>query len=157
LSSANGHAPTAPELLEAPNILEYPYSRSTGPVIGAFMTALRDGKIIGGKSPSGQVIVPPTEYDPQTSEAISELVDVGSAGVVTTWAWVRQPRAKHPMSEPFAWALVKLDGADTAMLHVVKAVGPDAMRSGMRVVAKFKDEREGHIKDIECFIAEEGK
>jgi hypothetical protein len=28
------------------------------------------------------------------------------------------------------------------------------MSTGMRVAAKWRDEREGHINDIECFVAE---
>jgi uncharacterized OB-fold protein len=142
-------------VLEAPNVLEFPFSRSTGPVIGEFMTALRDeAKIKGARTRSGKVVVPPTEYDPETGEDIEGLVDVSSTGVVTTWAWVRQPRDKHPLDRPFAWALIKLDGADTAMLHAVDAGSPEAVSTGIRVCAKFRDTREGHIKDIEYFVPE---
>src|SRR5579872_351297 len=83
-------------VLEAPNVLEFPYTRSLGSVIGAFMTGLRDQKILGAKTKGGKVIVPPTEYDPETSEDISELVQVSDSGVVTSWAWVNEPREKHP-------------------------------------------------------------
>ncbi len=33
--------------LHTPHVLEYPYTRSVGPVIGRFLTGLRDGKIEG--------------------------------------------------------------------------------------------------------------
>ncbi len=144
-------------VMEAPNVLEFPFSRSTGPVIGAFMTALRDeAKILGATTATGKVIVPPLEYDPETGEATTGLVDVGSSGVVTTWAWVREPGPKHPLAKPFAWALIKLDGADTALVHAVDAGSPDAMSTGMRVTAHFKPEREGHIRDISCFVPSSG-
>ena len=55
------------------------------------------------------------------------------------------------MQRPFAFALVKLDGADTAMLHVVDANGEALMRTGMRVRARWREERIGAITDIECF------
>jgi uncharacterized OB-fold protein len=29
-----------------------------------------------------------------------------------------------------------------------------AVRTGMRVQARWRDEREGHIQDIECFVPE---
>ena len=48
-------------------------------------------------------------------------------GVVTSWAWVSQPRPNHPLQRPFAWALIRLDGADTAMLHVVDAGSESAI------------------------------
>jgi uncharacterized OB-fold protein len=147
-------APAQSEVLSAPHVLEYPYKRSLGPVIGRFFTSLREGRIEGIRGSDGRVIVPPTEYDPVTSEELSEFVEVGLAGVVTTWAWVIQPRPNHPLQRPFAWALVRLDGADTGMLHAVDAGAESAMRTGMRVRVRWAAERGGGIKDIECFEPE---
>jgi uncharacterized OB-fold protein len=146
------------EVLRAPHFIEYTYTRSVGPVIGAFLTGLRDGRILGATTPSGRVVVPPTEYDPITSEDVGELVEVGQSGVVTTWAWAATPLKGQPLDRPFAWALVQLDGADTALLHVVDAPGPEAMASGMRVTARWRPagERIGQMQDIECFVAEGG-
>ena len=146
---------TQPEVLSAQHVLEYPYKRSLGPVIGRFFTSLREGRIEGIRTADGRVIVPPTEYDPETSEALSEFVEVGTSGVITSWAWVTRPRPNHPLQRPFAWALVRLDGADTAMLHAVDAGSDAAMKTGMRVRVRWAAEREGGIKDIECFEPEE--
>jgi uncharacterized OB-fold protein len=142
------------ELLSAPLVIEYPFKRTTGPVIGAFLTGLREGILVGSKTKSGRVLVPPMEYDPDTAEPLTEIVEVGPAGVVTTWAWVREPMPKHPVDHPFAWALIQPDGADSPMLHAVDAGSVDAMSTGMRVVPKWRAEREGHINDIECFVPE---
>ena len=113
------------EVLRAPHVLEYPYVRSVGPVIGAFLTGLREGRILGAQSHDAggapTVIVPPTEYDPVTSADVGDLVEVGQSGVVTTWSWAAQPKKDQPLDRPFAWALVQLDGATTGMLHVVDA------------------------------------
>ena len=143
------------DVLVAPNILEYPYSRTIGPVIGRFMTGLRDGRIEGIRTADGRVMVPPAEYDPVTGEELSEFVEVGQAGVVTTWAWVHHPRDKHPIDHPFAWALIRLDGVDTALLHAVDAGDESRIRTGMRVGAQWRDERVGEIQDIACFVPEE--
>jgi uncharacterized OB-fold protein len=141
--------------LSAPYVLEYTYRRSVGPVIGRFLGALRDGRIEGVRTVSGKVLVPPAEYDPETGEAVGEAVEVGQSGVVLTWAWVSSPRSSQPLAKPFAWALVKLDGADTAMLHAVDATREE-MKTGMRVRARWRLERErvGEIKDIVCFEPE---
>ena len=150
------------DVLRAPHVLEYPYLRSVGPVIGAFLTALRHGRILGARSHavdgSATVVVPPTEYDPITGADVGELVEVGPGGVVTTWSWAAKPRKDQPLDRPFAWALVRLDGADTGMLHVVDAGSPDAMASGMRVTARWRPavERQGRVQDIECFVPEGG-
>ena len=146
--------PAQTEVLSAPHVLEYPYKRSLGPVIGRFFTSLREGRIEGVRTADGRVIVPPTEYDPETSEPLSEFVKVGTAGVVTTWAWVTQPRPNHPLQHPFAWALVRMDGADTAMLHAVDAGDESAMQTGMRVRVRWAAERGNGIRDIECFEPE---
>ena len=141
-------------VFRAPMIIEYPFSRTTGPVIGAFLTGLREQVLIGIRDGQGRVLIPPTEYDPQTGEDLTELVQVGPGGVVDTWAWVRHPMPKHPLDRPFAWALVQLDGADTALLHALDVAGPDEVQTGMRVRIRWKDERVGHITDIACFEAE---
>lgn len=143
-------------VLSAVHTLEYPYTRSVGKVIGTFLAGLRDGRILGTRRVGGQVLVPPSEFDPVTSETLEELVDVGDAGEVTTWSWVNEPRTKHPLQKPFAWALVKLDGASTSLLHAVDAGSESAMKTGLRVKARWRTERKGMITDIECFEPETG-
>ena len=138
-------------ILSAGYVLEYAYRRSVGPVIGRFLGSLRDCKIEGIKGTDGRVLVPPPEYDPESGEALSEWVEVGSTGVVTTWSWMAHPRANQPLDRPFAWALVKLDGADSALLHAVDAGTPDRMTTGMRVRVRWREQRVGGISDIACF------
>jgi uncharacterized OB-fold protein len=145
---------TTTALPTAPHVLEYPYSRSVGPVVGKFLGGLKAGVLLGVRTPSGKVLCPPLEYDPETSEAVGEFVEVGPVGTVTTWTWTG-PRQGQPLDHPFAWALIKLDGADTALLHAVDAGDETAMSTGMRVRVRFREERKGHINDIECFEPEE--
>lgn len=144
----------APGALTAPHVLEYPYTRSVGPVLGRFFAGLRERRIEGIRSRSGRVLVPPQEYDPETAETLDDWVTVGDAGVVTTWAWVSEPRRNHPLDHAFAFALIRLDGADSAMLHAVDAVDESRMSTGMRVRARWRDETRGDIHDIVCFEPE---
>ncbi len=141
-------------VLSAPYVLEYTYRRSVGPVLGRFLAGLRDGHILGARTSGGRVIVPPSEYDPETGEPVGDLVEVGQHGVVVTWSWVETPRPRHPLQRPFAFALVKLDGADTPMLHAVDAGSIAAMKTGMRVRARWRPERTGEIADLACFEPE---
>ncbi len=138
--------------LSAPYRLEYAYTRSVGATLGAFLAGLRQGRILGAKVPSGAVVCPPTEYDPYTGEALQELVEVGPAGTVNYWTWVAEPRPTQPLDRPFAFALIRLDGASTAMLHAVDAGSEDAMSRGMRVAPRFATARRGSIADIACFV-----
>ena len=138
-------------MLKAPFRLEYAYKRSTGPIIGRFLTGLLEGRILGVKTADGRVLAPAREFDPATGQGVTEdWVEVGPEGTVTAWSWVSQPGDRHPLGRASAWALIRLDGADTALLHVVD--GPEsAMKNGLRVRACFKDTRTGHITDISHF------
>lgn len=142
---------TEGEVLRAPLTLEYPFRRTTGPVIGAFFTALREGRLIGIKDTAGRVLCPPVEYDPTTGAPLTELVKVADEGEIVSWSWVSTVRENQALDTPHALALIKLDGADTAMLHAVDAPGPDAVSTGARVKARWADERTGGIADIACF------
>ena len=142
------------EVLSAPLIIEYPFTRTTGPVIGAFLTGLREQVLVGSRAADGRVIVPPAEFDPVSGEDLTELVEVGPAGTVTTWAWVNRPRARHPLQRPFAWALIRPDGATGCLLHAVDAGSEANMRTGLRVQPRWRAEPVGGIGDIECFEPE---
>jgi hypothetical protein len=144
------------ERLSAPLVLEYPFTRTTGPVIGAFLTGLREKIVLGIKRKDGTVLVPPTEYDPETSEALTDMVEVAQTGEVVTWTWVQEPRDQSPWDKPHALAMIKLDQADTPLLHAVLVDSPESMNTGTRVRIKWREETEGHIKDIEGFLPIEG-
>ena len=137
--------------LRAPMEIAFDYTRSLGPVLGQFMTALRERRVLGARGADGTVHAPPFEYDPVTYRPPEELVAVGPAGTVLTWTWLDRPLPGQPLDRPFGWALIRLDGADTAMLHAVDAGSAAAMRTGMRVRPRWAAERVGSIRDIECF------
>ncbi len=142
--------------LRAPLEVEFDYTRSLGPVLSRFMTGLRDRTILGSRASDGRVVVPPTEYDPVTHAATEDLVAVGPGGTVQTWTWVSSPVAGQPFDHPFAFAMVLLDGADVPLLHAVDTASPDAMRTGLRVSARWADERHGDIRDLWFEPAPEG-
>lgn len=134
--------------------LEYPYTRTTGPVVGPFLTALRDGRILGNRCGT-RVLCPPLEYDPATGATLApDFVEVGPGGTVRAWTWVAEPTRKHPFDHPFAFALIQLDGADTPLVHAVDAGSIDAMATGMRVTARWREDRVGAITDV--FFVPEG-
>jgi uncharacterized protein len=137
--------------LSAPVAVAFDYTRSTGPVIGRFLTGLRDGVVVGARTSDGRVVVPPPEFDPVTHEAVTDFVEVGSEGVVTSWVWVPEPVKHQPFDRPFAWALVTLDGADTPLLHALDVPSAADVETGMRVRVRWAEERVGAITDIAGF------
>ncbi|MFF3631722.1 Zn-ribbon domain-containing OB-fold protein [Streptomyces sp. NPDC002164] len=146
-----------PETLSAPLVVEFPFTRSLGPVQSAFLTGLRERTVLGVRTDDGRTLVPPVEYDPVTARELRELTEVAATGTVTTWAWNPHPRPRQPLGTPFAWVLVRLDGADTALLHALDAPGPEAVRTGMRVRIRWAPDRTGAITDIACFEPYDGE
>ncbi|HEU5035511.1 MAG TPA: OB-fold domain-containing protein [Nocardioides sp.] len=137
--------------LSAPVTVAFDYTRSTGPVLGRFLTGLRDATLVGGRTSEGKVVVPPPEFDPVTHTAIDDFVEVAPTGTVTSWTWVPEPVKGQPFDRPFAFALVTLDGADAPLLHALDVSSPDQVSTGMRVQVRWAEERVGAITDIACF------
>ncbi len=139
--------------LSAPLTLSFDYTRSVGATLGKFFTALRERRVLGVRGSDGRVHVPPAEYDPVTYEPLGEMVPVSSVGTVVSWTWQPEPLEGQPLDRPFAWALIKLDGADTPLIHAIDvgAAGPSAIRTGTRVHVHWADEPVGAITDIAYF------
>ena len=134
--------------LSAPLALSFDYTRSVGPTLGAFFTALRSRHVVGVRGSDGRVHVPVVEYDPVSCARLTETVPVSSVGTVLSWAWQAHPLEGQPLDRPFAWALIQLDGADTPMLHAVDG----RVATGDRVHVHWVDEPVGAITDIACFV-----
>ncbi|HVC69157.1 MAG TPA: hypothetical protein VNC61_02715 [Acidimicrobiales bacterium] len=132
--------------------IAFPYKRSLGPVVGAFMTALTEKRILGIRH--GQdVLVPPMEWNPTTgSELAHDFVEVGPIGTVESWTWVPTPSVQHPLHHAFAFAFILLDGATTPLLHAVDAGSSGRMFEGLRVAPRWRGTRVGRIDDIVCFV-----
>ena len=139
--------------LSAPLRLSFDYTRSVGPTLSQFFTALRERRIVGVRGSDGRVYVPPAEFDPVTYERLTEIVPVATVGTVVSWTWQPEPLEGQPLDRPFAWALIKLDGADIPLLHAVDvgAAGSDSISTGARVHAHWVDEPAGAITDIAYF------
>ena len=141
-------------LLRAPFELAYNYKRSSGPVMSKFFEALGKQKILGTKSSAGKVFSPAAEFDPETNEPLKEMIEVGPGGVVESFSWIEDPKHHHLIKEPFAFALIKLDGADTSMLHMVTQCNEADLRIGSRVQANWSEIQEQRITDIKFFTLE---
>ena len=134
--------------------MEFPYRHSTGETIGRFLAGLKEQKKIWGQRVAGQgVVVPPHGYSEIDGSAAAEWVEVANQGVVVAFAKVHQPiENMHPSSEPFAFVLVKLDGADTALPHYVTGdLGRLAVGARVEAVWRGDEERVGSLRDIATF------
>ena len=126
----------------------------TGPTIGKFLTELRDNKrIVGNKCVNCNIVfTPPVDICPKCFTTPSEWVEVKDTGTMVAHTVVYHHFPGQPMDPPYVLGLIKLDGSDTNMVHLIDLVGNSyILKNGMRVKAVWEEEREGNIRDIKHF------
>ena len=142
---------------ENTNTIQVPYRRSLGPVFGAFMNGLTQRRITGVRCGNG-CSSRPSSGTPRRAQALDhELVEVGPVGTVTSWTWVAEPTEQHPLDRPFAFALIRLDGASTPLLHAVDAGSPGGPGPTAAGGAAVAGQRLGRIDDIDVLRARRGR
>jgi len=123
-----------------------------------FFTALREeGKILGSRDAEGNVMVPPRPVNGLSGLPMDEWVEVGPDGVLAGCTIVYVPFI-DPMTGvqrpvPYGFGLVRFNGADTSIYHLLDATEPEQIGVGKRVEAVFKprEERTGSLADIRNF------
>jgi uncharacterized OB-fold protein len=133
--------------------IRIPMDWSTGNTVGRFLTEIRDNcRICGIRCGNcGKVMVPPQDYCFRCAIDADEWVVVDDKGTLLSHTLVHQTFPEQPCSPPYVLGLIKLDGADTAILHLIRKVGKTQVNSGIRVQAVWNDKREGNIFDIAYF------
>ena len=134
--------------------LALPYTYFAGRVGSKFLTTIRDEKkIMGIKcNKCNKVFVPPRQTCDVCMEDIQDnWVDVQNTGKVTNFTVVRYDDKHLPKKAPYVLAMIKLEGADTPLVHVVEGIDLDKAKIGMKVQAVFADETTSTIMDIDHF------
>jgi uncharacterized OB-fold protein len=138
---------------------DIPDRHTAGRAATRFFRELKDNKrIVGVRCPSCQrVLVPPRGFCERCFVPVDEFVGVEDKGTLTTFTIVYAHFTSLP-PPPYCVGIIKLDGADTGLIHYVGGVDLQDMEAakkaisvGMRLQAVWRDEREGKITDIEYF------
>jgi hypothetical protein len=82
---------------------------------------------------------------------MEEWVDVSNEGTLETYTIVYKSEPNYSADAPFAFGIIKLDGADTGLVHRLGEVDFNKIHIGMRVKAVFEDQLKGDIRDIKYF------
>lgn len=134
--------------------LALPYCYFAGRVGSTFITTLRDSKqILGVRCDTcSKVFVPPRQTCERCMADIRDnWVPVENTGEVVNFTVVRYSDKHLPREAPYILALIKLDGADTPMVHILDEVKSDAVKPGMRVEAVFSENPASTILNIDHF------
>jgi len=141
------------EILIFKQVLQVPFKYSAGPVVSKFLSTLRDDKkILGIKcSKCGTVYLPPRSTCAKCSVHMSDWVELSGRGTLETFTTVHYPEPVQPVPTPYIIGVVKLDGADTGLPHLIGEAEEKDLKIGMKLEAVFAEERKGHILDLKYF------
>jgi len=118
-----------------------------------FYTALRDKKKILGSpcKACNKVFWPPRSTCTYCFSELKDVVEIGPLGTIETFTLVTYTEPIHPCTAPLIYAVIKLDGADTGLAHLIDEVDFGKVHIGMRVRPVFSKDRKGNILDIKYF------
>lgn len=135
--------------------INVPYSWWAGDTASKFFISLRDKqKIIAPRcAHCDKVFMPPRKACPSCFTENTEWVNLSGEGTLVSYSVARRQLESIPKDKkvPVIWGLVKLDGANSALLHYLDGVKPEDVTIGIRVKAVFAAERNGNIHDIAYF------
>lgn len=132
--------------------IQVPYSWSAGTVLTRFLRSLRDdGAILATRCPAcRKVFAPPRRSCGTCFADCGEWLEVGPGGTLVSFTQALYESPLHPGERPL-FGLIRLDGADTSLLHRLGGAGLADLQPGMRVEPVFAEKRTGSILDIRHF------
>lgn len=125
-----------------PQVISVPYEYTAGWAQAAFLRGLAERRVLGVRA-GDQVLVPARPFAPDGTPT-GDLVEVADQGVLVAWT------THHHDGEARTFGMVRLDGADTTMFHVLD-VAEDQLAEGLRVRARWAEEPATEITAIEAF------
>jgi uncharacterized OB-fold protein len=122
-----------------------------------FLETLRDrGAFLGSRCDGCSLTVVPTRlFCERCFEETAAEVECGPGGTLESWTVGHVGTDGEPLDEPVTLGLVRLDGADSLLVHRLLDV-PDP-EIGMRVRAVLAQERTAGILDVEGFASAVGE
>jgi uncharacterized protein len=163
VTAANEAAPVDRDPLRLNEQLTIRYRFVAGGHATRFFEALRDEqRILATFCRHGHVLVPPRPVCGLCNVPSSGWVDVGPSGVLTGFTVVYAPFTDPMTGEarpvPYGFGLIRFDGADTSIYHLVDETDPARLHVGLRVEPVWRQaaERTGSLADIRCFRPVEG-
>lgn len=135
---------------------EFKYAWTCGVAMSRFLEGLRYGKIMGRTCKKcGRILVPPRMFCEKCFRNTDEWIELKDTGRIITYSVCYVAFDASRLSKPMAIGVIEIDGASNGMglLHIIKKVEPTRIKIGMKVKAKWKNDkfRSGSITDIDYF------
>ena len=146
------------ELIVLKQVLSISQRFATGPVMGKFLNALKEKKILANKCPKcNRLQLPPREVCAECHVRATDWVEVGPEGVIATpditYYASPDPLTGESRETPYISAHFLLDGCKDheTFWHELKASDIDRAKRGARVRPVWNDKRTGTVNDILYF------
>jgi uncharacterized OB-fold protein len=138
--------------MKVPGELAVAFRYTPGVGNTAFFEALRDrGVFLGSRCEHcGVTYLPARAFCERCLRELVASAGCGPEGELISWTVARVDVDDRPVERPVVFGLVRLDGADTVVLHRLIELESDP-EIGMRVRPVLADRREGSIFDVEGF------
>jgi len=158
--------------------ISVPYRWTPGDIYGRFLGGLKEKKILGFRCPEcKKVYAPATDicvacyygFKPEDQVELPDSGVVKSFTVVRANLWPPKPDPEvvskaiaptkledHPLlwppAPPYALVAVRIEGADTDFIHMVKGEkNLGKLKVGSKVKAVWAEQREGYLLDLDHF------
>ncbi len=163
-----GGAKQEQELIVLKKTISVNQKFSTGPVMGRFLNALKEKKILANKCPKcGRMQLPAREVCAECRVRVDEFIEVGPKGQVRYMEYVLysspDPLTGETRETPYGMLNILLDGCkgNETFAHLVRRDQIERIKGardddeGTRVRPVWRDNRVGSIFDIEYFEIDE--
>lgn len=140
------------------------YEYTAGEALSKFLLGLKESKILGTACDRcGRVFIPPRLYCSYCFREVDRWIEATDEGVVVTAALSYIAADRSRLERPIVIGVVKLDVVDKkyddrffpGLMHYLCGFTEEDVKSmkifGARVKARWKSNREGSVRDIECF------
>jgi uncharacterized OB-fold protein/putative sterol carrier protein len=168
ISPADAGKEPEQELLVHKTTISVDQKFSTGPMMGKFLNALKNKKIIGNKCPKcGRIQLPPRETCAECRVRADEWVEVGPKGQLRLLEYVYyaspDPLTGETRETPYGAVIILLDGCsgNDTFWHLIRRDQIDKVqmgwneRAGSRLRPVWNEKRTGSIFDIKYFEIDE--
>ncbi|MBN2284302.1 MAG: Zn-ribbon domain-containing OB-fold protein [Deltaproteobacteria bacterium] len=159
MTQQSGGKDTKDQYIVVEQTWSVPFRHYAGEITSRYLREFRDNKkIMGRRCPKcKQVLVPARKNCERCFTETDEWVEVKDEGRLVTFSincikYVGMP------DPPYIMGLIKLDGADTAILHFIRGIdlsdidkAGKELKIGTRMKAVWKKKRVGNVTDIDYF------
>lgn len=132
--------------------IQIPFRYTTGRALTRFLEGLQERRIWASHCDScDRVTVPPLSFCGRCWRKIENWRELPAEGELLSYTFTEIPLPELPDRSPIIFGLIRLDGADSHLVHLIDEVDPSELANVTRVRAVWRGERRGSILDISHF------